>query len=380
MNYTQFGNTKAMVSRLGFGCMRLPMKLSDGKMQFDEDASVEMLRKGIELGINYYDSGYIYCNGQSEKILGHALEGGRRDKVFLSTKCPGQFVHKPGDYTRILEEQLTRLKTDHLDFYYFHGINYESFMELDKNTGWYGEAVKAKEQGLIKHISFSFHSRNFTSQAPEDMIKLIDTGCFESVLCQYNVLDQSNAKAMEYAKEKGLGVAVMGPLGGGRVSGLPEAVADELGIKVSASAELGLRFVASNPNADIILSGMSSMQQLMENSEYVSNIEPLSEKEIEGILKMMEENKRLSELYCTGCNYCMPCPQEVNIPYIFQMMNYFKIYGIKDFGRKGYSEIGTGWIRGKNADACTECGVCEKKCPQNLKIREQLKECAAALK
>ena len=379
MNYTQFGSTKATVSRLGFGCMRLPMKLSDGKMQVDEQASIEMLRKGIELGINYFDSGYIYCNGQSERILGLALEG-RRDKVNLSTKCPGQFVHKPGDYTRILEEQLTRLNTDHLDFYHFHGINYESFIEIDKKAGWYSEAVRAKDEGLIKHISFSFHSKDFSSPAPDDMIKLIDTGYFESVLCQYNVLDQSNAKAMEYAKKKGLGVAVMGPLGGGRVSGLPKDVADELKIKVSASAELGLRFVASNPNVDIILSGMSSMQQLMENSEYVSRIEPLSQKEIAGILKMMEENKRLSELYCTGCNYCMPCSQQVNIPYIFQMMNYYKIYGIRDFAKKGYSEIGTGWIRGKGADACTECGACEKKCPQHLSIREQLKECGSILK
>jgi hypothetical protein len=379
MNYTQFGGTKTEVSRLGFGCMRLPMKLTDGKPQFDEDASIEMLRKGIELGINYFDSGYIYCNGQSERILGLALAG-RRDKVNVSTKCPGNLVHKQGDLRRVLEEQLTRLNTDHVDFYHFHGINYDGFMEIDKNYGWYADAVKARDEGLIKHISFSFHSKDFHSPAPDSMIKLIDTGYFESVLCQYNVLDQSNAKAMEYAKQKGLGVVIMGPLGGGRVSGLPKSVSEQLGIGVAASAELGLRFVASNPNVDIILSGMSSMEQLLENCEYVSSIEPLSQNEIDGILKMMEENKRLSELYCTGCNYCMPCPQDVNIPYIFQMMNYHKVYGIKEFAKNGYSSIGSGWIKGKNADACTECGACEKKCPQGLKIREQLKECASSLK
>ena len=125
---------------------------------------------------------------------------------------------------------------------------------------------------------------------------------------------------------------------------------------------------------------MSSMEQLIENTAIVSNMEPLSQKEMDGILKMMEENKHLSELYCTGCNYCTPCPQEVNIPYIFQMMNYYKIYGIKDFAKKGYSGIGTGWIKGKNVDACTECGACEEKCPQHLKIREQLKECGVILK
>lgn len=174
MNYTEFGNTKERVSRLGFGCMRLPMKYSDGNMLVDEQASIDMLRKGIELGINYFDNGYIYCNSQSERILGNALEG-RRDKVILSTKCPGQFVHKHGDYRRILEEQLTRLKTDHIDFYHFHGINHSGFTEIDKNTGWHGEAVKAKDEGLIKHIPFSFHSRDFHSSAPDDMIKLIDT-------------------------------------------------------------------------------------------------------------------------------------------------------------------------------------------------------------
>ena len=379
MNYTEFGSTKIQVSRLGFGCMRLPMVLADGKMKVDEDQSIAMLQRGIDLGINYFDSGYIYSDGQSERILGKAITDRRKD-VIISTKCPGQFVRKHGDYTRILEEQLVRLGTDYIDFYHFHGINYESFMEIDKNFGWYAEALKAKESGLIRHISFSFHSRDFLSPAPDNMIKLIDTGYFESILCQYNVLDQSNDRAMEHAKKKGLGVVVMGPLGGGRISGMPEAVASELGINVSASAELGLRFVASNPNVDIILSGMSSISELEENVGYVSNIEPLSMNEIDGISKMMEENKRLSELYCTGCNYCLPCPQEVNIPYIFQMMNYHKIYGIKDYARKCYSEIGSGWIRGKKADSCNECGECEKKCPQGIKIREQLKESNEVLK
>jgi uncharacterized protein len=378
MDYTRFGNTEVNVSRLGFGCMRLPMTILDGKPQVDEEAAITMLRKGVELGVNYFDSGYIYHGGMSERILGRALDG-IRHKVNVSTKCPAHMVHKSGDYRRILEEQLTRLNTDYIDFYHFHGVNYENFMEIDKNTGWYKEAVKAKAEGIIKHISFSFHSHNFRDPDPDNMIKLVNTDYFETVLCQYNVLDQSNAPAMEYARKKGLGVAVMGPLGGGRVSGMPKEISDKLGIKVEASAELGLRFVATNTNVDILLSGMSSMQQLLENIEYVSRLEPLSQAELHGILKMMEENKSLSELYCTGCNYCVPCPQEVNIPYIFQMMNYHKVYGIKDYAKKCYSEIGTGWIRGKKADSCTECGLCEKKCPQSLKIREQLKECNISL-
>lgn len=378
MNYTEFGNTGVKVSRLGFGCMRLPMALAGGKPQVDADAAIEMLRKAVELGVNYFDSGYEYHGGMSERVLGRAMEG-LRSKVLLSTKCPGHRMKAPGDLRRILEDQLSRLNTDHIDFYHFHGIHYDGFHDIDSRTGWYKDAVKAREEGLVKHLSFSFHSHNFREPAPENMIRLIDTGLFETVLCQYNVLDRSNAPAMEHARQKGLGVAVMGPLGGGRVSGLPKEVAEKLGINVAATAELGLRFVASNPNVDILLSGMSSMEQLLENVEYVSRLEPLSQAELDGVQAMMEENKRLSELYCTGCNYCMPCPAEVNIPYIFQMMNYHKVYGISEFAKNGYAGIGSGWIRGKKADACTQCGACEKKCPQNLKIREQLKESRKAL-
>lgn len=378
MNYTQFGNTGVKVSRLGFGCMRLPMDKTSGTPRVDEEAAVAMIRKAVELGVNYFDSGYEYHGGMSERVLGRGLSG-LRGKVNIATKCPGHRVKAPGDYRRILEDQLSRLNTDHIDFYHFHGINYNGFHEIDKRAGWLGDAVNARAEGLIKHISFSFHSPNFREPAPDDMIKLVDTGLFESVLCQYNVLDRSNAPAMECARQKGLGVAVMGPLGGGRVSGLPKEAAEKLGIKVAATAELGLRFVASNPNVDILLSGMSSMEQLLENAEYVSRLEPLSPAEVEGIQAMMEENKRLAELYCTGCNYCMPCPEAVNIPYIFQMMNYNKVYGIRDFAKNGYAGIGSGWIRGKKADACSECGACEKKCPQNLNIREQLRESRKAL-
>jgi len=379
MKYTKFGNTDANVSRLGFGCMRLPTIELNDKIVVDEDAAISMLRKGYELGINYFDTAYFYHDGQSEVILGKAIKG-IRDKVYVSSKSPGSHIKSKDDYRRILEEQLKRLDISYIDFYHFHGINYEAFTDLEEKCGWYKAALKAKDEGFIKHISFSFHTEiPFSTRTKEDeesdhMIKLIDTGNFESVLCQYNVLDQKNKRGMKHAKEKGMGVVVMGPLGGGRISGMPKEKVEKLNIKVSASAELGLRFVASNPNIDIILSGMSSETQVCENAEYVSRITPLSEQEIEGIKTMMDENKKLSDLYCTGCNYCMPCPYDVAIPTIFQQTNYYKIYGIKDYARQSYEEIGSQWLRGKRADACIECGLCETKCPQRLKIRDQLKE------
>ncbi|HEX2947213.1 MAG TPA: aldo/keto reductase [Clostridia bacterium] len=372
MRYKKYGNSGAEVSVLGFGCMRFPMIRKDSKEYVDEDQTIPMLRRAYELGVNYFDTAYFYCNGQSEIVLGKALKG-IRDKVYVSTKSPGHLVKKPGDYRRILEEQLKKLDMDVIDFYHFHGIGYDGFYKTDSASGWLKDAQKAKEEGLIRHVSFSFHDD------PKAMLKLIDTGLFESVLCQYNAIDKSNAEGIAYAKSKGLGVAVMGPLGGGRVSGMPREVADKLGIQVKSSAELALRFVLANPGIDIALSGMGSMQMVEENIATASNTEPLSKQELDAINAMMEENEKLAKLYCTGCSYCMPCPQNVNIPHIFRTMNYYRIYNTVEYARNEYANIGSEWIPGKNASACTECGACEKKCPQKLKIREQLKESHAAL-
>ena len=373
MEYSLFGKTGAMVSRLGCGCMRLPETEINGKAEVDVEAAVEMLRKAYGYGVNYFDTAYFYHGGRSEVVLGKALEG-IREKVFVATKSPGHLVKKAGDYRRLLDEQLKRLNTGYIDFYHFHGISWDGFHKTDENSGWRADALKAKEEGLVRHLSFSFHSKD-----PGDLKALVELGIFESVLCQYNALDQSNEDGMAFAKEKGLGVTVMGPLGGGRISGLPKTVAEQLGIKVAASAEMGLRFVAANPNIDVILSGMSSTRQLDENVEYVSRLEPLSEAEVEGIGAMVRENKRLSKLYCTGCRYCLPCPHEVNIPHIFQCMNYYKVYDIKEYARREYANTGSVWIPGKKADACTDCGECEKKCPQSINIRDQLKECLDVL-
>jgi uncharacterized protein len=372
MIYGDFGNTGVKISSLGFGCMRFPMVKFGEREVVDEDKVISMIQKAYEQGVNYFDSAYFYCQNLSEIALGKALKG-IREKVNVSTKCPGG--EKPGDYRRKLEEQLKKLNIDYVDFYHFHGIGYDSFFEMDKKIGWIKDAEKAKEEGLIKHISFSFHDK------PENMIKLIDLGMFESVLCQYNLLDRSNEEAIAYAKSKGLGVAIMGPLGGGRISGMPASVAEKAGIKVKNGSEMALRFVLSNPNVDCALSGMNSMQMVEENTAVASKIDPLSEEELKAITNLMEENKKLSQLYCTGCNYCISCPSKVNIPYIFELMNYYRIYKIEEYAKSEYAQLGVAkWALEKlNASNCVECGACETKCPQKLPIMQRLKECHAAL-
>jgi predicted aldo/keto reductase-like oxidoreductase len=367
MEYRTFGNTGIRISRLGFGAMRLPMVEIDGRRVVDEEKAIAMLHRAFELGVNYVDTAWFYCDGQSEIVVGKALKGWR-DKVYVSTKYP---VGNEKGYRELLEIQLQRLDTDHIDFYHFHGIG-EWFLKHERRDEFIREALRAKEEGLIRHISFSFHDK------PEVMMRLIDLGIFSSVLCQYNLLDRANEEALAYAKAKGLGTVVMGPVGGGRLAGLPRETAERLGIRVHSSAELALRFVFANRNVDCALSGMSTIEQVEENAATASNMAPLSPEEVAAINAAMDENKRLADLYCTGCNYCLPhCPQEVNISHIFQAMNYYRVYGLKEYAQQHYDAIGSQWVKGKKADACIECGECEQHCPQHIPIREQLKECLA---
>lgn len=300
---------------------------------------------------------------------------GWRDKVYLSTKNPiedDSGVH----FRDRLENSLKKLDVEYIDFYYMWGINLNTYEEkINVKDGPLEAALKAKEEGLIKHITFSFHDK------PENLFKLIDTGYFEAVLCQYNLMDRSNEQAIAHAKEKGLGVIIMGPVGGGKLGAPSPAISNLLPGKVKSSADIALRFVLSNPNVTCALSGMGSVKMVEENVITASNENQLSERELEDIKASMEENKNLEKLYCTGCNYCMPCPHEVNIPLNFQLMNYHRVYGLTDYARSQYNDIGNvDWYKGKKAEECIECGICEEKCPQKIEIRKQLKEVTGTLR
>lgn len=408
MLYSKFGNTGVKISKLGFGCMRFPMITTKNKTIIDEDKTISLLKEAYALGVNYFDTAYFYCNHLSENVVGKALKE-IRNNVIVSTKCPGDMVKKPGDARKILEEQLTKLDMNYIDFYHFHGIGYDNFIEIDKKSNWLKDFQKAKDEGLIKHISFSFHDK------PENLKKLVDIGCFESLLCQYNLIDRSNEEGIAYAKSKGLGVVVMGPLAGGKVAELPKNFIPQQSYKNSSvdmsepideiiqndfsssniapkvrldkfeipqytNQDLGLRFVLSNQNIDCAISGMSTDKMLKENVASSSNTNTMSYDEINAINILMQEKAEIAKLYCTDCKYCMPCPQEVNIPFIFAMMNQKRVYELDGISKDGYAGIGSNpWTQGKKADACIECGICETKCPQKIKIMQQLKESHEAL-
>lgn len=373
MLYREFGKTGVKVSSLGFGAMRLPMTEVNGKKFVDDEKAIPIIHKAIELGVNYVDTAPYYCDGESEIAVGKALKG-FRDKIYLSTKNP--IEDASGEHFRErLEKSLKKLDTDYIDFYHMWGINWKTYVDsIDVPNGPLQAALRAKEEGLIKHLSFSFHD------IPENMMKIIDTGYFESVLCQYNLLDRANEEAIAHAHEKGLGVVIMGPVGGGRL-GAPSAVIQEmLKGKAKSTAEMALRFVLANQNVSVALSGMSTIEMVEENAAVASIPGTLTDVELKKVEEMLEENKRLAELYCTGCNYCMPCPGGLNIPHIFRLMNYNKVYGLKDYARGEYEKLMVdGNNIGKDASACLECGACESKCPQHLEIVKQLKETRKAL-
>ncbi len=372
MQYTRFGKSGAMVSKLGFGCIRYPMLDAENKI-YDSDATVEMIRRAVELGVNYFDSAPYYCEQQSEPIMGKALKP-YRDKVYISTKYP---VGNTGDdLEQWVEKQLKALDTDYIDFYHFWSLYKKKWDEDVKGTdGPWERALKLREQGIIRNISFSCHD------TPENMIEIIKQGegNFASLLCQYNLLDRANEEAIAFAHEQDMGVVIMGPVGGGRLGAPSPAISSLLPGKVNSSPEIALRFVMSNPNVNIALSGMGSVRMVEENCATASNSEKLSEEELSQISAALEENKRLMELYCTGCNYCMPCPAGIDIPNIFRLMNYSRVYKLDDYAKERYARIGADNPEKKNASACMECGMCESKCPQKLSIREQLKETHAKL-
>ena len=255
MEYRDYGRTGLKLSILGFGCMRLPVK--DGNVV--EDEAVEMLRWGIDHGINYLDTAYFYCNHQSEVVVGKALKDGYRKKIVLSTKNP---VHEPDGkkWREHLETQLKKLDVDKIDVYHFHGIGWEAWTtKLDTPNGPASEMRKAIDEGIVGHAAFSFHD------APESLPKLVDTGFFEGVLLQYNLLDRANEDGIAYAKEKGLGVVVMGPVGGGRLSAPSGEIAKLIPGPVTSTPDAALRFVMGNPNVTVALSGMSTLGQVKEN-------------------------------------------------------------------------------------------------------------------
>jgi len=383
MQFRPYGSLGIQASILGFGAMRLPSG-EDGK--HDPERGVPILRRGLDLGINYIDTAYVYGGGFSEVVVGQAIKGYDRGWLYIATKVPvgTEEEARPDVWRKKFDESLRRLDTPYIDFILFHGLRWPVFDQLLCKPGSaLDEARKVQAEGLARHICFSSHDTE------ENILRLIDTGEFAAMLVQYNYLDRHNEPVIARAAARGMGVSVMGPVAGGRLATPQGVVVDSDGLLEMKTPELALRFVWNNPAVHVGLSGMSTVEQVEENAASASRLSGMDDHEQAAVQILFERNQKLADLYCTGCAYCLPCPNGVNIPENFRYMNWYRVWGMEKEAREAYSKLnekgfwapwqGGGMITGLNAEECTECGECLAKCPQNIAIIDQLHDVAETL-
>lgn len=378
MEYRNFGKTNFKPSALGFGCMRFPQLPGEGN-EVDEVEATRMVRYAIDQGVNYVDTAWPYHGGQSEVLVGKILQDGYREKVALATKMPSWLIEKVEDFDYYFSAQLERLQTDHIDFYLLHALNqkhWDNYLNL-KVFDW---VEKKMADGKIRHIGFSFHDEY-------PVFERILTGYDHWDFCQiqYNYMDvdyQAGLRGLKIASERGLGVVVMEPLKGGKlaieVPPAPVKAVFDQAERTWKPAEWALQWLWNQPEVGLVLSGMSTFEQVEQNlvSASRSGIGSLSASEVSTIENVRNAWQGLAPIACTHCEYCLPCPNDVLIPQIFAIYNNAMMYGEQERGQRTYeSQI----AEANQADACIECGECESLCPQHLTIIDYLKDAHAYL-
>lgn len=372
MRYRKFGNLDFQASILGFGCMRLPVYDGDSN-KINEAEAISMIRHAIDNGVNYIDTAYPYHQGQSELLVGKALQNGYREKVKLATKLPVSRCQTYEDFDRFLNEQLEKLATDHIDFYLFHGLSKNSWGKA-KKLGYEHFLEKALTDGRIRYAGFSFHDEFPVFK------EIVDAYPWTFCQIQYNYMDtefQAGTQGLKYAAEKGLAVIVMEPIKGGKLAQKPPQSILELWDQAKIKrtpAEWALRWVWNHPEVSLLLSGMSTKEQVEENLRLADSAEPntLSGEELSLIDLVKKQYHSLTKIDCTACGYCQPCPSGVDIPRNFSLYNEAHIYN--DFAASSFAYNSTFFAPEAKASACIECGACEEVCPQKISIREHLKE------
>ncbi|MFC1568928.1 aldo/keto reductase [bacterium] len=366
MRTRSFGKLNWQVSALGFGAMRLPL-IKPGKEDLvDKLKAIQMIRHAIDQGVNYIDTAYPYHDEQSESIVGQALKEGYRDQVKVATKLPCWLLEKPEDFDKYLDIQLERLGIDQIDFYLFHAI-WKDRWDRIKSLKMLDSAERAMADGRIRYLGFSFHD-----QYPlfKEIVDDYDNWTLAQI--QYNFLNetvQAGTAGLKYATEKGLAVVVMEPLLGGSIANPSGKLKDVWKKAGKKPADVALRWLWDKPEVSVVLSGMSTMEQVDQNIQSAchSGIHSFSKEEHTLIEQVKGVYDQLPFIPCTNCKYCMPCPHGVDIPYNFELYNESLIN--QDLGKALYS-----WHfkESEKASNCQQCGICETQCPQKILIMKHL--------
>jgi len=383
MKYRKMGSLDWEVSILGFGAMRLPI---DKQFKIIEEESIKMIRYAIDNGVNYVDTAYPYHDGESEVLVGKALKDGYREKIHLATKLPMWLVKKTEDFDFFLNQQIERLQTNP-DMYLFHGLTKDRFEKI-KKFNLIEKMEKAKAKGLIKYIGFSFHD---TFDVFKEIIDYYHWDCCQ---IQHNYLDiefQAGTEGLKYAASKNIAVIIMEPIRGGKLA-IPEhkldtkpeikKILDKSNIK-RTMPDWALQFLWNQPEVSVVLSGMSTMQHVVENIESANNsgINTLTEDELQTISELRDAYSKYIVVPCTSCGYCMPCPNGVAIPEVLRLLNEIAYWGERGKPRiaffynrmvKTQEDLEKKKSQGDEiegaASLCIQCEECVDKCPQQIEI------------
>lgn len=372
MEYRKMEKIGAAPSLLGFGCMRFPL-LEDGKI--NESEAEKMIDKAISEGVNYIDTAFPYHNGDSEPFVGKVLKKYDRQSFYLATKLPLWKADSLEDAKKIFEEQIERLQVDYVDFYLLHALNKERWEKAVK-CGIVSYCEELQKQGKIKYFGFSFHDSYSVFE------EILTYRNWDFCQIQYNYMDdqiQAGDKGYELAEKLGVPMVVMEPIKGGSLASLPADIEDILKEKrkEDSVASWALRWVGTHTNVKVILSGMSTYEQVLDNLDTFRKFEPLNLEEQEMIKKVAETIRSRVKNGCTACQYCMPCPAGIDIPRNFAIWNEEAMYGNKEAAKgKYFKEM----EESKRAENCQKCGICEQKCPQGIQIRDNLELLAKELK